>query len=107
MRQPAGLLAHSFDHARVAVAHVQHRDAGEEVEVLLALGVPQASARPLHEVHGEARVGGDRVVAFELLQIINFGRGACAPAPAGTCSGRRVGTCADPVNQFLFPGLHS
>ena len=34
------LVTHGLDHARVAVASVQHRDPGQEVKVLTTVGVP-------------------------------------------------------------------
>ena len=57
------------DHARMAVADVQHRDPGEEVEVLVAVGVPQPASRAAHELDRAADVGADRVVALERLQL--------------------------------------
>ena len=52
VHQPPDLLAHGLDDARVAVAEVRHRDAAQEVEVLVALGVPQARALAAHELDG-------------------------------------------------------
>ena len=39
--EPSHLIADGLDHTRVAVADVEHRDPGQEVEVLVAVGVPQ------------------------------------------------------------------
>ena len=66
MHQPPGLLADRRDDARVAVADARHRDAGQEVEVLVAVGVPQARALAAHELTGSARRR-DRVGALERL----------------------------------------
>ena len=74
MCQASGLLAHGLDDARVAVADVQHRDPGEEVEVLVAVGIPQPAAGAAHERDRVARVGADRVVALERLQLLQRGR---------------------------------
>ena len=52
-----GLLADRLDQRRVAVADLHHRDAGQEVEVLVALGVPEPRALAAHELDGLARVG--------------------------------------------------
>ena len=41
VHQPRRLLLHRRDHGRVAVAERADRDPGEEVEVLLAVGVPE------------------------------------------------------------------
>ena len=69
MGQQSRLLADRLHHARVAVADVQHRDAGQEVEVLVALGVPQPHAGAADELHRVARVGADRVAPLELLEL--------------------------------------
>ena len=58
MHQPRRLLLHGGDHARVAVAGVVDRDPGQEVEVLVALGVDEHAALPGHELDRVARVGG-------------------------------------------------
>ena len=69
MHQAPGLLAHRLDHARVAVAELRHRDAGQEVEVLVALVVPQPRALAAHELDRVARVGAHHGVALERLQL--------------------------------------
>ena len=51
MHQPADLLADRPHHARVAVAEAGDRDAAQEVEVLVAVGVPQQRALAAHELH--------------------------------------------------------
>jgi hypothetical protein len=56
--QAADLLAHRLDHARVAVADVADRDPGQEIEVLVAVGVEQRAAGPRDELDVEARVVG-------------------------------------------------
>ena len=69
VHQPAGLLAHRVDHRRVAVAELRDRDAREEVEVLVALVVPQARALAPHELDGIPGVGGHERVALERLKL--------------------------------------
>ena len=69
VHQPPGLVAHRLHHARVAVAELRHRDAREEVEVLVALVVPEPRALAAHELDGVARVGVHERVALELLEL--------------------------------------
>ena len=57
MHQPRRLLLDRRHHVRVAVAGVADRDAGQEVEVLVALGVDQHAARAGRELDREAGVG--------------------------------------------------
>src|SRR5439155_21940836 len=45
------------------------RDAAEEVEVLVAVGVPQPGTLAAHELDGRARVGRDDPFALDLLQL--------------------------------------
>ncbi|MNE67531.1 hypothetical protein D3C80_1631430 [compost metagenome] len=47
--QPPGLLAHRLDDARVAVAEVEHADAADEVDVALALGIPDLGVAAVAE----------------------------------------------------------
>jgi hypothetical protein len=50
VHQPIELLAHGADDVRVAMAGVEHADAAGEVEVFLAVDVPDAGAlRAVHE----------------------------------------------------------
>jgi hypothetical protein len=63
VQQPLGLIADRFDDRRVAVADARHADAGQEVEVLVAVVVPQARAGAADETHGVARVRRHQVVA--------------------------------------------
>ena len=69
MHQPARLLADRLHHGRMAVAELGDRDAGEEVEVLVALVVPQARALAAHELDGVPGVGGHERVALERLKL--------------------------------------
>jgi len=69
VHQPAGLLADRLDHARVAVPELRDRDAGEEVEVLVALVVPEPGALAAHEFDGIARVRAHERLALELLEL--------------------------------------
>jgi hypothetical protein len=68
VHEPARLPADGLDHRRVAVPELHHRDPSQEVEVLVALVVPQARALPAHELHGIARVGGHHGLALEGLE---------------------------------------
>ncbi|MCY1420806.1 hypothetical protein D9M71_364400 [compost metagenome] len=47
--QPPGLPAHRLDDARVAVAEVEHADAADEVDVALALGIPDLGVAAVAE----------------------------------------------------------
>jgi hypothetical protein len=64
-----GLLAQDLDEPRVAVPELGDGDAREEVEVLLAVGVPQARPLAAHERDGLARVRADQVRGLELPQL--------------------------------------
>ena len=77
MHQPAGLLAHRLDHGRVAVADRADRDPGEEVEVLLAVGVPEQRPLAADEVDRRPLVGPHQVALLErprLLEADPLGR---------------------------------
>jgi hypothetical protein len=50
------------------MAELRHGDAGEEVEVLVALVVPQPRALAAHELDRVARIGVHERVALECLQ---------------------------------------
>ena len=63
--QALGLLADRRDDGRVAVPEAVDGQAGLEVEVLVALVVPQPRALAADELDAQARVGGDQVVALE------------------------------------------
>jgi hypothetical protein len=51
------------------VADLHHRDPGEEVEVLVALVVPQARTLAADELHGVAGVGRHHGVPLEGLEV--------------------------------------
>jgi len=68
VHQPSGLLAHRLDHARVAMTDVRDGDAAEEVEVLVAVHVPQTRALATHELDGLARVGVNYAGILDCLQ---------------------------------------
>ena len=65
----SGLLGDRRHVGRVAVADLDHGDAGEEVQVLVAVGVPQPRALAAHELDLVARVRRHDVVALERLQV--------------------------------------
>ena len=69
VHQPPGLLAHGRHDARVAVADTGHRDPAEEVQVLVALGIPQARADTAHELDGQARVGVHQALGLDPLKL--------------------------------------
>src|SRR5204862_4303047 len=60
---------HCLDDRRMTVAHLRDRDPGEEVEVLVAVGVPQARPLAAHELDRVPRVGWHQVFALECLQL--------------------------------------
>ena len=52
MGQPCGLIANGFDDARVAMTEVEHADTTDEVDVALALGVPDLGIFAMAEGDG-------------------------------------------------------
>ncbi len=69
MHEAARLLSHRLHHGRVAVAQLDHRDSGEKIEVLVALGIPQARALPAHELDRVAQVGAHHRARLQLLKL--------------------------------------
>jgi hypothetical protein len=69
VHQASDLLAHGLNDPRVAVTEARHRDAAQEVEVLVALAIPHARALAAHKLDRKARVAGDHARALELLQL--------------------------------------
>jgi hypothetical protein len=67
--QAAGLLAQRGHESGVAVADLVHGYAGHEVEVLVALVVPQPRALAAHELHRQAGVGLHHGFALERLKL--------------------------------------
>src|SRR5204862_7519284 len=59
VQQLRRLLADRGDDARMGVPEVVDREAGEEIDVGLAVGVPEARALAAHERDGKARVHAD------------------------------------------------
>src|ERR1039458_86648 len=90
VHQPLGLLAHRRHHARVTVTDVRDRDAAEEIEVLVAVLVPQMWALPANELHGEARVRSDHTRTLELLQLsqAHVAASILVPIPASVNSSK-------------------
>ena len=62
------------DHARMAVPEARHPDAAQEVEVLVALGVPQARALAADELDRQARIGADHARALYGLGVTDEAR---------------------------------
>ena len=70
VQQRGGLLAHGPDHLGMAVAERRHRDAAGEVEVLLAIRVPDARRRrPRTSATGIALGEGHQVLVRPLHQL--------------------------------------
>jgi hypothetical protein len=70
VQQARGLLLDGRHDGRMAVAERGDGQAGLEVEVLGAVGVPQPCPLPAHELHRLARVGRDDVGALERLELL-------------------------------------
>ena len=62
-----------FDDARVAVAHAVYGNAGHEVQVLFAVGIPDACKATAHEEYILAAIGLKYGFRFPFLQIIFIG----------------------------------
>ena len=86
VHQAAGLLAHGLDHGGVAVADRADRDPGEEVEVLLALGVPEQGALAADELDRRAPVGPHQVALLEGLEVGEVHGVTIVPMPASVKS---------------------
>src|SRR6476619_6326800 len=74
MHQAAGLLANGLDHLRMAVPDRADRDPGDEVEVLLVVGVPKPGPLAAHELDGRPPVGLHHVAMLERLQLFEAHR---------------------------------
>jgi hypothetical protein len=70
VEQRAGLVGHRLGDRRVGVPERDRREAGEEIEVLLALAVPQPRALAPHERDRLPAVGLHHVVVVELVQLV-------------------------------------
>ena len=57
MDKPGRLLTQCLDDARVAMAHVVYGDAGHEVQVLFAIGIPDMGPAAAHKDYILAAVG--------------------------------------------------
>ena len=69
VHQAPRLLADRLHEPRVAVPELHDRDAGQEVEVLIALVVPEPRALAAHELDRVAGVGRHHRVALECLEL--------------------------------------
>jgi hypothetical protein len=58
VQERPGLLRQRVGHRRMGVAQRRDGQAGEEVEVAPAVGVPQLAPLPTHELHGGRAIGG-------------------------------------------------
>src|SRR5260221_8754815 len=86
VHQLSGLLAHSLDHGRVAVADRADRDPGEEVEVFLPLGVPEQRAFAAHELDRRPPVSLHQEAPIERLQLLQLHDVTIVPMPASVKS---------------------
>src|SRR5262249_40581098 len=88
VEQRRRLLLHGADHLRVAVSEGGHRDPPGEVEVLLAVRVPDPHALPPHQRHRDPLGEGHQVLVRPLHQLLgvhgvsflSVGRGGRRPA---------------------------
>ncbi len=79
VREALQLLLHGLDHARMAMARVEHGNAGREIDVLPALGIGQQGVVGLHGMEAAhhthaARHGG----VAPVLELLVRGRGGGA-----------------------------
>src|SRR6201999_1629789 len=63
----------------VAVADVEHRDARQEIEVLVPVLIPQPHTRAAYELHRQSHERADRVLALERLQLRQRGHQMTSP----------------------------
>ena len=93
VQQPLRLLPDRLHDPRVAVARVADRDAGQEVEVGLALGVVESRSLAAHERHRLARVGVHHVRLVQRRQLLGQRAGRAGPlahhARSPSCRCRR------------------
>ncbi len=75
VNQPGHLLLHRADDARRAMAEQVAAPAGEEVEVALALGVPDVGALAANQAHRVAAIIADDVLIEQLDRILAGHRG--------------------------------
>src|SRR4029453_16855471 len=66
--------------------HRADRDPGEEVEVLLAVGVPDARALPAHQLDWRPRICLHGPAGLQLLQLRALHAVFCVPMPASVKS---------------------
>src|SRR4029079_4270548 len=95
----AELVHHRLDPVGMAVAQRQHGDAAQEVEVLVALVVPELRALAAHELDRLAHVGGHDRARLELLQLGEAHGKTLVPMPLSvkSSSSSECGRRAAPV----------
>src|SRR4051794_14439579 len=83
---------------------LHHRDPCEEVEVLVALGIPQPRALAAHELDGQPGVGAHHEVALERLEVGERHGTTFVPMPSSVnssssteCGSRPSTMCAAPT----------
>src|SRR5439155_186451 len=84
--EPCDLLGHGANHIGMAVPDAGDGDPAQEVQVLVALVVPQPRALPPHELHGRARVRGHHELALERLELGKGHARILVPMPASVNS---------------------
>src|SRR5262245_38851551 len=83
MEQLLRLLLDRFDDRRIAMAQAVDRDAGEKIEILFAVGIPDLAAPPLDQRDRRARVGLRHVLVGQRcdLPVVHF-RTTSVPTPS-------------------------
>lgn len=74
MDQRAGLSADGLGHGGMAMAQADHGDAREEIEVFLAVGVPEAAAQSPDEGEFPLAVGVDDVFVVQRFDFLGIHR---------------------------------
>jgi len=130
VQQTAGLLADGLHHARVAVAEVADRQAGDEIQIAPAVRIPQPAPPAPHKGHRKPAVGLHHIAAghghdplvalrkgdfFHLrtrLLLLHMSRHLCSCTFLSfSRGGRSVQACsasgARRLRMALFPGRSS
>src|SRR5262249_34523689 len=82
VHQPPGLIADRLDDVGVAVADRADRDPGQQVEVLVPLGVPEQGPLAADELDRPAPVGPHQVALLEPLEVGEIHDVSSVPSPA-------------------------
>jgi hypothetical protein len=68
--EPTGLIAQGVTHGGVRVPEPANRDAGQSIEVPVAVGVPEPRAFPALEARREATVGFHQVIGHRYIRAV-------------------------------------